>query len=66
MPNLSPNEHKTIAPTTPRFGRLVPLEGIAVRPHPERAQVRQFLHELQLPLAAQQGLLDEGAVPPPL
>lgn len=69
MPNLSPNEHKTIAPPPPRIGRLVPLAGIAVRPHPERAQVRQFLQEMRLPLAAQQGLLDlldEGDVPPPL
>jgi hypothetical protein len=69
MPNLSPNDHHTIAPPGPRIGRLVPLTGIAVRPHPERAQVRQFLHELQLPLAAQQSLLDlidEGAVPAPL
>ena len=68
MPNLSPND-QTIAPPGPRIGRLVPLAGIAVRPHPERAQVRQFLRELQLPLAAQQGLLDlldEGAVPAPL
>lgn len=69
MSNRSPHDHTTAAPPAPRFGRLVPLAGIAVRPHPERAQVRQFLHELQLPLAAQQGLLDlidEGAVPPPL
>lgn len=69
MPNLSPHDHKTIAPPGPRIGRLVPLAGIAVRPHPERSQVRQFLRELQLPLAAQQGLLDllaEGEVPAPL
>lgn len=69
MSNRSPQDHTTIAPPAPRFGRLVPLAGIATRPHPERAQVRQFLHELQLPLAAQQGLLDlidEGAVPPQL
>lgn len=69
MPNLSPHDPTMLAPMAPRFGRLVPIAGIAVSPHPERAQVRQFLHELQLPLAAQQSLLDlldEGAVPPPL
>ncbi|MFN7590377.1 MAG: sensor histidine kinase [Planctomycetota bacterium] len=69
MSNLSSDEPTTVARQPARFGRLVPLAGIAVRPHPERAQVRQFLRELQLPLAAQQGLLDlidEAAVPPSL
>jgi hypothetical protein len=69
MSNLSSDEPTTVARPPARFGRLVPLAGIAVRPHPERAQVRQFLRELQLPLAAQQGLLDlidEAAVPPSL
>lgn len=66
MPNLSPKEPPTEGPLVPRIGRLVPLAGVTVRSHPERGQVRQFLQELRLPLAAQQGLLDlldEAALP---
>ncbi|MFN3239986.1 MAG: sensor histidine kinase [Planctomycetota bacterium] len=41
-----------------RVGRLTPLPGVALRSHPDRAQLRQFLKELRLPLAAGQAMLD--------
>jgi len=46
------------APTSARVGRLTPLSGISLRSHPDRTQVRQFLKELRLPLAAGQAMLD--------
>lgn len=41
-----------------RVGRLSPLPAVATRAHPDRRQVRQFLKELRLPLAASQSMLD--------
>lgn len=42
----------------PRFGRLVPLPGVARRSDPDRRQLNRFLRELRLPLAAAQSLLE--------
>lgn len=66
MPNLTRNKTQNDGPLLPRIGRLVPLAGVTLRSNPDRGQVRQFLRELRLPLAAQQGLLDlldEAALP---
>lgn len=38
--------------------RLVKRVGAAARPHPDGRQVRQFLKELRLPLAASEGMLE--------
>ena len=46
------------APPAARVGRLTPLHGVALRSHPDRAQLRQFLKELRVPLAAGQAMLD--------
>lgn len=49
-----------------RVGRLTPLPGVAKRAHPDRRQVRQFLKELRLPLAASESMLElirEEALP---
>lgn len=50
----------------PAVGRLVPLDGLAPRPHPDRTVLLQFLGELRLPLAAMQSLLElaQGDAPP--
>lgn len=39
-------------------GRLVPLTGITVRPHPDRVMLHRFLQELRLPLATIDSFLD--------
>jgi hypothetical protein len=46
-----------------RIGRLVPVVGITPRPHPDRAQLGQFLQEVRLPLAAVQTMLELADVP---
>lgn len=46
-------------PKTPvRVGRLVPLDGVTVREHPDREQLWQFLQELRFPLATMENLLE--------
>lgn len=48
-------------------GRLLPAEGITVRPHPDRDTLLQFLQEAQLPLAAIDSfveLIEHQALPP--
>lgn len=52
-----------------RVGLLRPLPGVAVRPHPDRGQLQQFLKELRLPLVASSGmlnLLEETELPGPV
>ncbi len=48
---------------TVRVGRLVPETGIPLRPYPDRAQLRQFLRELRLPLCAVQTMLELADAP---
>ena len=71
-PGLAPRMHVphdvdrvTCSPSPVRVGRLTPLVGVEPREHPDRAQVRQLLREMQLPLAAVQAML-ELAVDAPL
>lgn len=48
-------------------GRLLPAEGITVRPHPDRDTLLQFLEEVQLPLTAIDSfveLIENQALPP--
>lgn len=48
-------------------GRLLPAEGITVRPHPDRDTLLQFLQEAQLPLTAIDSfveLIDGQTLPP--
>ncbi len=48
-------------------GRLLPAEGITVRPHPDRDTLLQFLQEVQLPLTAIDNfveLIENQALPP--
>lgn len=48
-------------------GRLLPAEGITVRPHPDRDTLLQFLQEVQMPLTAIDSfveLIENQALPP--
>ena len=57
------------SPCVPGVGRLQPVEGVTVRPHPDRELLLRFLQELQLPLAVIDSFLelaDTQAIPVPV
>lgn len=60
-----PPQTDLVGPAAPplRVGRLVPAVGVAPRSQPDRAQLRQFLREAQLPLAAIQAMLELAESP---
>ncbi len=71
MPLLKPLSAARSAhsPCVPGVGRLQPVEGVTVRPHPDRELLLRFLQELQLPLAVIDSFLDLAgtqAVPAPV
>jgi CheY-like chemotaxis protein len=47
-----------VATPTRGVGRLLPVEGITVRPHPDRVTLHRFLQELRLPIATIDAFLD--------
>ena len=60
-----PSTSNPATPAVPpvRVGRLVPAVGVAPRAQPDRDQLRQFLREVQLPLAAIQAMLELAEAP---
>ena len=63
MPSLHPAHTVALHHPPVRVGRLLPLDGVALRPHPDGVLLRQFLHELDLQLAATETMHELADVP---